>query len=660
MKIRSVAVGALFGATITALVPLSASAGMMEGKNLGPADNSEVAHFSVYLPLTHTDQLETLLQAQTDTTSSSYHQWLTPAQFKQQFGPSASDMARVKSMLQAQGFTVVAEHTQNIEVEGPVSAVEKTFNAHIEHMQLKSGAIKLAAAEKHLTLPASLVSVGAVIPEFAPHVAHVHSKLMPLKVPQVKTEDRLASAASLFFPNDLNEAYQLPAFDAEVTPLFSRKAVQTAGVGAHIGIVISSKISPADLASTFDSEIDIPGTPFADIQDYTGNTNLPVPTVKFREVNNGSGPFNPAADAAGEASLDTQMSLGTAPGAKETLYDIPDLSDDSVAAAYTAVVEDNIVDVVSSSFGECELDFTPAYNSGEDFTSILKLNHRIFQQGNAQGITFVASSGDSGGFDCLPAILSADNPPPQVPPPPVLSFVAGVNSPANDPNVTGVGGTNLQTAPIPTVNDATYLSENADFDALEPITGTVTDANGSVSPVTLINNTWGSGGGISTIWPKPLYQFLVQTGSNSHRTLPDVSLQMGGCPDGTVNDCSVLPRSSVIIFIGGGIATVIGTSASAPEIAGVLAIGIGVNGRMGNVNPLIYSLSLEQTLAGGTRAPKALQIFHRETSGSNAVFTVKPGQAYSEVLGNGTLDVKNFLELPFVAPAGTPSTPTNP
>jgi hypothetical protein len=91
-----------------------------------------------------------------------------------------------------------------------------------------------------------------------------------------------------------------------------------------------------------------------------------------------------------------------------------------------------------------------------------------------------------------------------------------------------------------------------------------------------------------------------------------------------------------------------------------LALAVGVNGRMGNVNPLIYSLSLAQTLAGGTRAPKALQIFHRNISGSNRVFTVAPGQAYSEVLGNSTLDVKNFLELPFVAPAGTPSTPTNP
>jgi len=51
---------------------------------------------------------------------------------------------------------------------------------------------------------------------------------------------------------------------------------------------------------------------------------------------------------------------------------------------------------VSSSFGECEQDFLPAANGGTDFTGILKTFHALFQQGNAQGITFLASSGDNG------------------------------------------------------------------------------------------------------------------------------------------------------------------------------------------------------------------------------------------------------------------------
>jgi kumamolisin len=139
---------------------------------------------------------------------------------------------------------------------------------------------------------------------------------------------------------------------------------------------------------------------------------------------------------------------------------------------------------------------------------------------------------------------------------------------------------------------------------------------------------------------------------------------MGGCPgdaDLTIQDCTLLPRSAAIIWIGGEADLLIGTSSSSPEFAGVLALAIELNGgRLGNVNPLIYTLSAVQTLAGGVKAPKSLQFFHREITGNNNFFTVKPGQAYSEVLGNSTLDVKNFLILQGAAPAGAPNTPTNP
>jgi len=115
----------------------------------------------------------------------------------------------------------------------------------------------------------------------------------------------------------------------------------------------------------------------------------------------GSGAFVSSSDDALEASLDTQMSLGTAPGAQEIVYDMPDLTDSALIAAYTQVDEENRVDVVSSSIGECELDFTAAANGGVDFTGILQTFHSLFAQGNAQGITFVASSGDNGAVPCL-------------------------------------------------------------------------------------------------------------------------------------------------------------------------------------------------------------------------------------------------------------------
>ncbi len=649
MRIHLLAAGALFGALTT--IGFSQTAAQVQ--TLGAADQSAVTHFNVYLPLTHQTDLDQLLRDQTDSSSARYHQWLTPAQFKTQFGPSRADVAKVTKALEAAGFTVTGEQTQNLQVEGPVSAVDKLFATQLQQVRTPRGHVRLAAANHHLTLPDQLASVGAVVPEFTAHLeSHLHSA-RPLKpLASASPLFRLSSNSSFFYPNDMNEAYQLPSFQTEITPLFSRHQKQIAGVGSHIGIVISSVISPADLAKTFNSNVNLGGGDHL-IQAYSANSNLPVPAVTIRAVNGGSGAFDPNSDDAFEASLDTQMSLGTAPGAQETLYNVPDLNDDSIIAGYTAVNEDNTVDVVSSSFGLCELYYTAGYNGGTDFTSILRTYHSLFQQGNAQGITFLASSGDNGALDCYTAAFSNN-------PTNGTNFVPGVESPADDPNVTGVGGTNLQTAATPGVDDATYVSENADFDPRVP-------AQFQVGPTTIVsvgNNTWGSGGGFSSIFSKPAYQFLVNTGSLAHRAVPDVSLMMGGCPsdaDLAKQDCTVLPRSAALVWVGGELWLLIGTSSSSPQFAGVLALAVELNGgRLGNVNPLIYSLSAVQTLAGGANAPKDLQFFHRNINGNNNFYTVKPGQAYSEVLGNSTLDVKNFLVLQGAQPAGTPDTPSNP
>jgi hypothetical protein len=40
-----------------------------------------------------------------------------------------------------------------LEAEGLVSAVERTFATHLQQVQTSKGRIKLAAAERHLTMP---------------------------------------------------------------------------------------------------------------------------------------------------------------------------------------------------------------------------------------------------------------------------------------------------------------------------------------------------------------------------------------------------------------------------------------------------------------------------------------------------------------------------
>jgi subtilase family serine protease len=653
MKIHALAAGVVFCALTTMSFPQANSAATSRFvETLGRADQNALTHFNVYLPLTHQDALEKLLRDQTDSNSPSYHHWLTPAQFKAQFGPSTSDVAKVRSALEGAGFTIVSEKTQNLEVEGPVSAVENMFGTHLNLVRIQEGLVKFAA-ETHLKLPNTLASAGATIPEFTTLPgAHVHSTKVARPLLSDNPRFRLSSSNSFFYPDDLREAYQLPSFLTEAVPFGSHKEAQIAGVGSHIGIVISSVISTSDLDDTFNSAVNLGGGDLL-LQQYTAHSNLPVPTVTIRPVDGGSGAFDPTSAAAAEASLDTQMSLGTAPGAKETLYNMPDLSDASILDAYTAVDEDNVVDVVSSSFGGCELYYTAAYNGGVDYTGIPKAYHALFQQGNAQGITFVASSGDSGALPCVSAAF-ANNPTDGT------SFVPGVEDPASDPNVTAVGGTNLSTTATPGVNDATYATENANFDPELP----AEFQTGPSTFVTVNDATWGSGGGYSEIFAKPWYQGLVSTGSNTRRAVPDVSLQMGGCPsdaDLTAQNCLDLPRSATIVWIGGEPDLLIGTSSSAPQIAGVLALAVELyGGRLGNVNPLIYALSAVQTAAGGTKAPEALQYFHRHIAGNNNHYSVSPGQAYSTVLGNSTLDVKNFLGLSTAKPSAAPNNLSNP
>jgi len=627
---------------------------------LGAADPTASTHFSVFLPLTNKAALEQLLVAQTTPTSPSYHKWLTPTQFKAQFGPNPADLASVKSKLEAAGFTITAQHTQSIEVTGSVSAVEHLFATRLQQVRMAKGNTRFAATNHRLAMPAELSRVGAVIPSFQPHLAaHVHSERLSTSgrttalLTKASLDQRLSSADSFFYPNDMKESYDFPSFTTKVTPKAlapSGSPVQIVGLGAHIGIVISSTVLQSDINESFHSTVSAGSA--TDVQNFTANTTLPIPTITIEPVDGGSGPFNGNSDDADEASLDTQMSLGTAPGVQETVYDMPDLSDSSIIDAYAQVDDDNTVDVVSSSFGECELDFTAAANGGTDFTFILDIYHALFAQGNAQGITFVASSGDNGAVACTSTAFDND-------PTNGTNFVLGVENPASDPDVTAVGGTNLQAAATPTVNDSTYVSENANYDPRVPAEFELSDE----SVVSVGNNTWGSGGGYSIYFGKPSYQNAVPTGSTTARAVPDVSLMMGGCPgdaDLTASNCLDLPRSAAIIWIGGVPNLLIGTSSSAPQMAGVIALSVEVAGsRLGNINPQLYALSALQTAASGKLANLS-QFFHRATFGNNNGYTVVPGQAYSTVLGNGTLFVKNYLQLQSAAAAGTPNTPTNP
>ena len=629
MQINTITAAALCAAGVftsqAALsAPLRAAAAHVDATaTVAAASAQDTVEFGVYLPLRHTAQLEALIAQQHDKDSARYRQWLEPSDFMQKFGPRPEDIAAVKDALTARGLTIVSTNGHGVRVRGSAAAVSQAFSAPLQKVthhshtrfQARSGLrmpVELAAIEMRV------VGLGT-IPE---HKTHARVKGLA----EVSDVDNRYSTTGPYWFTDLKQAYDYPAYSAS-----------TDGSNVSVAVLMADLVFPDDVGAFFTHE------------KFTAVTGKPAPSLTTVPIN-GGGVYDGYGSV--EASLDVQQVLGGAPGANVTLVSIPDLSDDNIVAGYTYIVDSNKYDIVNSSFGGCELGYTAAYNEGVDYTYILQAYHELFLQGNAQGITFVASSGDEAGLQCpsVDYFYGGTSP----------TFVPSVSSPADDPAVTAVGGGNLVTTSAPPSLASAYVRESAYADPQEPY-----DPFGI--GVNVSGGAWGAGGGVSTVFQKPLYQVLAKTGSGKFRTLPDVGMAVGGCPGGSIS-CSDDDSSVVTAYgvgIGGGYFALIGTSVASPEFVGALALFEQQLGkkhhRMGNVNYFLYAAGALQTLAGGTKAPAAFQFYHRNNPGFNGVYYDDfPSYNYNYVYGNGSPDVRKLFGLTRFPAAGVPQTATNP
>jgi subtilase family serine protease len=160
--------------------------------------------FSVYLPLRNQAQLETLISQLHDQNSSKYQQWLQPADFLQRFGPSAADLAALRTSLTSHGFTVLQSNAHGLRVQGSASAVSRTFSVGMQARN-QNGRTRFMA-KGGLQLPNELAALNArVVGLDALPEHHVHSRATKRLVGPI-IDNRYTDTGSYWF-DDLKQAY---------------------------------------------------------------------------------------------------------------------------------------------------------------------------------------------------------------------------------------------------------------------------------------------------------------------------------------------------------------------------------------------------------------------------------------------------------------------
>jgi subtilase family serine protease len=502
-------------------------------------------------------------------------------------------MDKVKAWVQSKGLAVtsIAPGMNYLTVSGTIGQMESAFRTQI-HSFSENG-------ESHISnvsdpqLPTAIASIVAGVRGLSDFKLRGHATIRPMITSSATGNHFLA-------PGDFFTIY-------DVGPLLSQSIN---GTGISIAIVGRTDISLSDVAT------------FRSLSGLPVNAPQIVQATGYRSGSRSTGDTF-------ESLLDVEWSGAVAPNATIKFVTVGTSTSTDVDDALIYAVSNNTAPIISMSYGLCE--------SGWGQANINTLNLTL-QQANAEGITVISASGDSGATDCDSAGLASEG--------------LAVDFPASSPFVTGAGGTMFSGD---VSNSSQYWNSTNTSNGTNSYAGSAKSYI-SESPWNETNSTTGltaggsGGGGASAFFAKPTWQAGTGVPSDSSRDVPDIALNaaashdpylvcvQGSCTNGFTNSSGVYN-------------TVGGTSAAAPTFAGILALleqKLGTGG-LGNVNPKLYGFLGSQYYNNA---------FHDVTSGNNSVQCIQgtpncpnggvigftAGQGYDQASGLGTLDVANLVQ----------------
>src|SRR5579863_1636239 len=144
-----------------------------ESKRVGPVDRSERIDLAVGLPLRNQEQLEAFLTQLIDPASPQFHQYLTPEQFAERFGPTVEDYQAVMDFAKANGLQVTTLFPNRVvlDVEGTVANIEKALHVTMRVYNHPTEARTFYApdTEPSLDLTVAVLHIGGLDNYALPH-----------------------------------------------------------------------------------------------------------------------------------------------------------------------------------------------------------------------------------------------------------------------------------------------------------------------------------------------------------------------------------------------------------------------------------------------------------------------------------------------------------
>ena len=309
-------------------------------------------HLSIVLPLRNQAALTSLLSRLYDPSSPDYHQFLTTAQFADQFGPTQQDYQAVVAFAQANGFTVTGTPANRmvVPISGTAAQVENAFhvNMGLFHHPTENRLFFSPDREPSVNLSVPVAHIAGLNNYSLPKPMRTHALAQSVSPDSSDQATTGSGPGGAFLASDIRAAYY--------------GGTTLTGAGQTVALLEFDGYNSSDVSMTF--------------ANMGQSTTVPIKNVL---LDGASGASISGDDS--EEVIDIVQAIGMAPGLKQV-------------RVYIGSNDVDVLNAIASEDAAQQVSISWTWSPDDPATDEI-----FFEECAAQGQSVFAASGDWGEFD---------------------------------------------------------------------------------------------------------------------------------------------------------------------------------------------------------------------------------------------------------------------